>query len=109
MSMAYRTDKEIGEQIHARLGSRTQKELADAVDMDSTALNKAIAGRRTLSGTELVLVAGELGVAPQELLLQEDPPVFTMRSTDDKESSEAVGKECSALIDGYLRLEALIS
>ena len=107
--MAYRTDKEIGEQILARLGSRTQKELAEEVDMDPTALNKAIAGKRTLSGTELVLIARELEVAPQDLLLEEESPAFAMRSTGDKARNEIVEKECTALIDGYLRLEALIS
>lgn len=108
MSMTYRTDKEIGDQILALLGSRTQKDLAGAIEMDPTALNKAIAGRRTLSGTELVLVARELNVSPQALLMEEEAPVFAMRATGDEADMRAVMEQCSSLIDGYLRLEALV-
>lgn len=106
--MAFRTDKEIGNHILALLGSRTQKELADAVDMDATALNKVIAGKRTLTGTELVLIARALNVSPQSLLAEEEAPVFAMRGRGDAAGAETVEKECSSLIDGYLRLEALI-
>lgn len=106
--MPYRTDKEIGDRILTLLGSRTQKDLADAVDMDPTALNKVIAGKRTLTGTELILLARELSVSPQSLLAEEEEPVFVMRSNADAANAEAVQNECSSLIDAYLRLEALI-
>lgn len=105
--MAYRTDAEIGQQIVALLGSRTQKDLADAVEMDPTALNKALSGRRSLNGTELVRIAHELNVAPQELLSETGAPVFSMRAGTDAAVEDAMNT-CSALIDGYLRLEALV-
>jgi hypothetical protein len=107
--MVYRTDSEIGEQIRGLLGSRTQKSLANSVDMDPTALNKAIAGTRALSGTEIVLIARELRVTPMQLLAKEEEPVFAMRAGGDDKSISAAIEECSALIEGYLRLEALVS
>lgn len=106
--MTYRTDTEIGEQIVELLGSRTQKHLADAVGMDPTALNKAISGRRALNGTELVRIAHELNVSPQELLSETEAPVFSMRADGDDTAVKGAMETCSALIDGYLRLEALV-
>jgi hypothetical protein len=76
--------------------------------MDPTALNKVISGRRSVTGTELVLLARELGVAPQSLIVEEAAePVFALRATGDAEI-ETVMHECEQLIDGYLRLEALV-
>jgi len=108
VNVAYRTDKEIGQQILGLLGSRSQKDLADAVGMDATALNKAIAGRRALSGIELVLIANQVGVAPQDILSETDAPAFALRADGDDEAVQQAMETCSTLIDGYLRLEALI-
>ncbi len=106
--MTYRTDTEIGARILELLGSRSQKELADVVAMDPTALNKSIAGTRALTGGELVLIASQLGVAPQDLLSQDEAPAFSMRAGDDDAAVAEAIELCTPLIDGYLRLEALI-
>jgi plasmid maintenance system antidote protein VapI len=107
--VAYRTDSEIGARIGQLLEEtgRSQAEVAAAIQMDPTALNKVISGRRGLSGTELVLLARELGTAPQALIVEDEQPVFALRASSDA-SIETVMRECEQLIDGYLRLEALV-
>lgn len=107
--MAYRTDSEVGARIGRLLEEqgRSQAEVAAAIEMDPTALNKVISGRRSLTGTELVLLARELDVAPQSLIVEDAEPVFALRAAGDAEI-ETVMTECEQLIDGYLRLEALV-
>lgn len=107
--MAYRTDSEVGARIARLLDEqgRSQAEVAAAIEMDPTALNKVISGRRSLTGTELVLLAGVLDIAPQSLIVEDAEPVFALRAAGEAEI-ETVMHECEQLIDGYLRLEALV-
>ena len=99
--MAYRTDSEVGARIGQLLEEqgRSQADVAAAIEMDPTALNKVISGRRTLTGTELVVLARALGVAPQSLIVEEAEPVFALRATGHAET-ETVMHECEQLIDG---------
>jgi hypothetical protein len=105
----YRTDEEIGARIAELLGEREQTDLATAVGMRPDALSKVISGRRGLSGTELVLIARELDVSPEDLLSADlSKPVFMMRASGDVEAIRSAMEHCSELVDGYLRLEALV-
>lgn len=105
----YRNDLEIGERIAELLGDREQTDLAAAVGMRSDALNKVINGRRGLSGTEIVLIARELAVSPEDLLSTDlTQPTFMMRAAGDADAVRAAMERCSELVEGYLRLEALV-
>lgn len=109
-AVTYRTESQIGARIAELLveQGRAQVDVARAVGVDPTAFNKILSGRRGLSGTELVLVARELSVDPQSIIALEETPVFAMRSEADDATVRRAMAECEALIDGYLRLEALV-
>lgn len=51
---------------------RSQRDIADAVGMDHTAFNKALAGRRDFKSLEIALLAEELGVRTDDLLADDD-------------------------------------
>lgn len=53
---------------------RSQREIADAVGMDHTAFNKALAGRRDFKSLEIALLAEELGTRTDDLLADDDRP-----------------------------------
>jgi len=109
--VSYRDDNAIGSAIATLLAEqgRSQVELAGAIGMDSTALNKLISGRRSLTGTELVLIATELSVTPQSLIRMDEEPVFALRADiRDEDAIREFMRDSEELIDGYLRLEALV-
>jgi transcriptional regulator with XRE-family HTH domain len=110
-NVSYRDDNAIGSAIATLLAEqgRSQVELAGAIGMDSTALNKLISGRRSLTGTELVLIATELSVTPQSLIRMDEEPVFALRADiRDEDAIREFMRDSEELIDGYLRLEALV-
>jgi Zn-dependent peptidase ImmA (M78 family) len=51
---------------------RNQREIAEAIDLDPTALSKAISGRRDFKSLEIALLAEELGLRTDDLLADED-------------------------------------
>ncbi|MEV4630499.1 ImmA/IrrE family metallo-endopeptidase [Micromonospora sp. NPDC049523] len=51
---------------------RHQREIAAAIDLDPTALSKAISGRRDFKSLEIALLAEELGLRTDDLLADED-------------------------------------
>ncbi|QSB15152.1 ImmA/IrrE family metallo-endopeptidase [Natronosporangium hydrolyticum] len=66
-----------------RAAGLTQVELANAAEMDPTALNKALMGRRGLKSLEVALIAEALGQSTDALLADDDmavsPPAFAAR------------------------------
>ena len=95
--------------ILARLkeGACSVGELAEAVGMDPTALNKAIAGKRRLNLNEIVSIASCLGVEPESLIAEEGP-VFAMRAGNDDEAIDSAVEECSHVIEDFLTFESLV-
>jgi Zn-dependent peptidase ImmA (M78 family)/DNA-binding XRE family transcriptional regulator len=80
-----------------RQSSMSQRELAAAVDMDPTALSRALAGQRAFKSVEVALIAERLGVSTNTLLANEDadePPRIAVAAriqadTDDAETAVA--------------------
>lgn len=105
--MEFRSDEKIGQRIEALRGNLPQRELAEAVGMDPTALNKSIAGKRRLNLNEIVSIAICLGVEPESLITAEGP-VFAMRAGNDDDAIDAAVEECSRVVEDFLTFESLV-
>jgi transcriptional regulator with XRE-family HTH domain len=103
----YLCDEAVGAKIEGLLGGTSQRELAGAVGMHPSVLNRALKGDRRLDLSELVAIADFLGVEPTELI-EDEKPVFAMRAEvqDDGNVAAAVEK-CSDLIEDFLTYRAL--
>ena len=104
--MKIRNDNELGERVAEVLGSRSQRELADAIGMQPSVLSRALAGARAFNMSELVDIADYLGVRVDDLLFDEEP-VFVMRSEVHDATADEVVERCSRLIDAMQQIEAV--
>jgi transcriptional regulator with XRE-family HTH domain len=101
-----RSDAAVGQRVVELLGSRPQRELAEAVGMQPSVLSRALTGARAFNMSEIVDIADYLGVRVEELLFDEQP-AFAMRGAADDETTQAVVAQCSHLIDAMLQIEAV--
>ncbi len=104
--MKVRSDAEVGARVAGLLGDRSQRELAEAVDMQPSVLSRALAGERAFNMSELVDIADYLGARVEELLFDEQPAFVARGASEDEATHEAVGR-CSRLIDGMRQIEAV--
>lgn len=104
--MKIRSDAEIGKRIFEALGSRPQRELADAVALQPSVLSRALAGERAFNMSEIADIADYLGVRVEDVLFEEQP-VFAMRGGADDEIARETVARCSNLIDAMLQIEAV--
>jgi transcriptional regulator with XRE-family HTH domain len=103
----YLTDEAIGRKIEGLLGESSQRELAAAVGIHPSGLNRALKGERKLDLSELVAIADYFGVEPTTLIADEQP-VFAMRAELGNDANVAVAVEkCSDLIEDFLTYRAL--
>lgn len=103
----YLSDEAIGQKIEGMLGETSQRELAAAVGIHPSGLNRGLKGERKFDLSELVAIAGYFGVEPTTLIADEQP-VFAMRAElgNDGNAAAAVEK-CSDLIEDFLTYRAL--
>jgi len=101
-----RSDKDVGARIGALLGSRSQRELADAVGMRPSVLSRALAGERAFNMSEVVDIADYLGVRVEDLLFDEEQ-AFVKRGAAKDDATRLAVDHCSRLIDAILQIEAV--
>ena len=104
--MKIRSDVEVGARVTVVLGSRPQRELADAVGMQPSVLSRALSGERAFNMSELVDIADYLGVRVEELLFDEQPAFVGRGATSDVATQAAIDL-CSRLISGMREIEAV--
>lgn len=104
--MKVRSDVEVGARVASLLGARSQRELADAVQMQPSVMSRALSGDRAFNMSELVDIADYLGVPVEELLFDEQPAFVGRGAVDDVATQEAITL-CSRLIDGMRQVEAV--
>jgi hypothetical protein len=104
--MKVRSDTEVGARVSGLLGERPQRELAEAVAMQPSALSRALAGERAFNMSELVDIADYLGVRVEDLLFDEQA-VFVKRGASGDAGTQGAIDRCSRLIDAMLQIEAV--
>ena len=103
--MKIRSDVEVGRRIVEALGSRSQRELAEAVALQPSVLSRALAGERAFNMSEIADIADYLGVRVEDLLFEEQP-AFAMRGGADDEVARETVARCPDLIDAMLQIDA---
>ena len=100
-----RSKQEIGSHIAGLLDGQTQRDLARAVHMHPSAINRVISGQRTLGMGEVVAIAQFFGVSPASIISEEEC-AFAMRAAVSGAPVNEAVSICTSLIDDYLLFEA---
>jgi len=95
-----RTAAEMAAKVRELMEGHSQRELAQVLGVDASAISRALAGKRTLNLTEVVRVADYLGVEPECILFQ-DEPVFALRADADDEKVRAAESQCTQIIRDF--------
>lgn len=96
-----RTTADLAATIRELLGERPQRELADVLGLDASAVSRALAGKRALSLGEVVDIADYLGVEPSYLLFDDDA-VFALRADQSTALTRDAERRCLRIIDDVL-------
>ena|ERR1700730_8911926 len=92
--MSYRSKADIGRHL-AKLRERagiTQRQLAEVMDIDASALSRIEAGRRSIAIDELVRASDFLGVSVESLLRDDQLPFEAYADSEDETIREAVAR-----------------
>jgi Zn-dependent peptidase ImmA (M78 family)/transcriptional regulator with XRE-family HTH domain len=84
----------------------SQRELAAAVDMDPTALSRALAGQRAFKSVEVALIAEHLGVSTDVLLAHDNAEVKPLVSVAARVQADVDGAE-TAVASAAARVEQM--
>lgn len=90
-----------------RTSGMSQQALAEAVDMDPTALSKVLSGRRRLSSLEMGLIADVLHVPVDELLGMRERRSTNFAARTQPDETPAVD-EALLRLDDFLEADALL-
>lgn len=96
-----RTTADLAATIRELLGERPQRELADLLGLDASAISRALAGKRALNLVEIVDIADYLGVEPSHLLF-DDEAVFALRADEGSALTRDAERRCLRVIDDVL-------
>jgi len=108
--MGYLSQQQVGQRIAELRAERgvSQRRLADALELDPSALSRVESGERGLAVGELVAAAEFLGVEIDALLSDsvEAPPLFRNDGGDD-EANAAVA-DFTAIMDDFFTFAAAL-
>jgi len=96
-----RTTADLAATVRELLGDRPQRELAELLGLDASAVSRALAGKRALSLGEVVDIADHLGVEPSHLLFK-DEAIFALRAGEDTALSHEAERRCLQIINDVL-------
>jgi transcriptional regulator with XRE-family HTH domain len=100
---------EIGERVKALRADKSiaQNELAQRANIDPAGLSRAENGKRAFPVSELLMIANELDVSTDELLLRDPEPATMFRNEGGADAArEAVG-EMEAIMDDFLSFRSV--
>ena len=101
-----RTDEEIAEVIRRLVENRPQREVVDLLDIDQSAVSRALAGKRAFNLREVALIADWLGLGADEILFAQ-PSGFAFRCDADDARCDAAARQCRDIIRDYLAFRAV--
>lgn len=95
------TTTELAATVRELLGDRPQRELAELLGLDASAVSRALAGKRALNLAEVVDIADYLGVEASHLLFK-DEAVFALRAGEGTGLSHEAERRCLQIINDVL-------
>ena len=96
-----RTTADLATTVRELLGNRPQRELAELLGLDASAVSRALAGKRALGLGEIVDIADYLGVEPSHLLFK-DEAIFALRAGEGTALSHEAERRCLQIINDVL-------
>ena len=96
-----RTTTELAATVRELLGDRPQRELAELLGLDASAVSRALAGKRALNLAEVVDIADYLGVEPSRLLFN-DEAVFALRAGEGAALPPETERRCLQIMSDVL-------
>ena len=96
-----RTTTDLAATVRELLGDRPQRELAELLGLDASAVSRALAGKRALNLAEVVDIADYLGVEASHLLFK-DEAVFALRAGEGTALSHEAERRCLQIINDVL-------
>jgi len=96
-----RTTADLATTVRELLGNRPQRELAELLGLDASAVSRALAGKRALGLGEIVDIADYLGVEPSHLLFR-DEAIFALRAGEGTALSHEAERRCLQIINDVL-------
>ncbi len=106
--MSYLTQQEVGERLAELRAARdlSQRDLAEAIGLDPSALSRIESGERGLGVGELVATADYLGMNTDQLLRTEQDAVPLFRTDGGSEEAEGAVALFASVIDDFFTFEA---
>lgn len=105
-SQRTRTDAEIAEMIRTLVNGRPQKEIAELLDVDQSAVSRALAGKRAFNLQEVALIADWLDVPADEILFA-DPVGVAFRCDDADARCDLAANQCRDIVRDLLAFRAV--
>jgi transcriptional regulator with XRE-family HTH domain len=107
----FRTGEEIGEFLRGLREERglTQGDIAEALDLDKTAISKIERGARSLTAKELITLADYYTIPSDAIVCREPEAVFLRGGDAEPEGVKRSLEIFRACIEDYLGLEALLA
>jgi len=96
-----RTDAELAEAIRDLTADYSQRELADLLGIDPSAVSRALAGKRAFNLREVALIADWLGVDADDLLFSREG-ALAWRCEAGEVDQEQAARLCREVLKDYL-------
>jgi transcriptional regulator with XRE-family HTH domain len=100
-----RTDAEVAETIRELTRSYSQKELADLLSLDASAVSRALAGKRVFNLREVALIADWLGVDADSILFARESALAWRCESGDGDQDAAC--RCREAVKDFLAFRAV--
>jgi len=109
--MTYLTQEEVGRRISELRAERgvSQRRLADALNVDPSALSRIESGERGLAVTELMAAADFLAIDSAILLRAKEDSVPLFRNAGGSEEAEAAVTQFQNIVDEFFAFEAAVA
>lgn len=108
MTTVYLEAEDLGRRIAEMRNERglSQRELADLISLDASAVSRIESGARGLSARELIVLAKAFDVSPDEVLRRQRDPAPLFRNEGGEEAAGAALEAALGVIEDFFALEA---
>lgn len=96
-----RTDAEIAEVIRDLVDNRPQREIAELLDVDQSAVSRALSGKRAFNLGEVALIADWMGMDADRILFAQ-PSGFAFRCDAGDVRCDAAALQCREIVRDLL-------
>jgi len=100
-----RSDAEVSEAVRDLTEGYSQKELAELLGLDPSAVSRALAGKRAFNLREIALIADWLGVDADDILFARASALAWR--CESPESSDAAACRCREAVKDFLAFRAV--